>query len=178
MPCAAARAAAAPMPLRDRDHLRHGEADGRGRGHAFGRAVLEHVQPCGGRRQLDGDVRRPVQALCHREHALAIARAQRVDLRAHEARLVRGPPRTPAAASGSRSSPRCASGFGLLLGRQWPTGVDRLVPALTVSLHCRVGEERVRRHTDAAALEAAIEFPSSAESCHHCVAVFSMTQSR
>src|SRR5437588_102781 len=80
------------ISLGNRGHLRDREADGRRRSDAFCGTVLQNVQAGGGCGQFDGDVRRPgMEAFGHRVHAVAIAGAQRIHLRADESRLPMGP---------------------------------------------------------------------------------------
>ena len=153
-----------------------------GRGDALGDAILEHVEPRRGRGQLDGDVRRPrVEPLRHRVHALAIAGARRVHLRAHIARLPpAGVERRPQPIGGLHDRDP-GQRFGFFFGGKIAIEdrTDRRAPQLAILLECGAGEHGVRRDADRPPrFSPTSSSAGSAESCHHCVSVFSTTQSR
>jgi hypothetical protein len=73
---------------RDGDDLRHGETHRSGDRNAFRHAILKDIEAGASGGQFHRDVGRPmVEAARHGEHAIAIASAQRIDLRADESRL-------------------------------------------------------------------------------------------
>ena len=94
------------------------------------------------------------------EHALAVAGAHRVDLRADEAGLA---PRAFVLGAESRGAAQdrdLHEGFGLLLGGQIAreNGVDVGGPKLAIGAEGDVREKRIRSGADGAAFEAQVEF--------------------
>ncbi len=151
------------VALADGQGLRHGEADGGGAGDALRDAVLQHVQSGGGGRKLDRNIRRPgMKPAGHGQHAIAVAGAQRIYLRANKA-VAPGGGFENGQEFGRRPGYGNAHqgfrfGFRRQLARQH--GVNFFGPNRPVADQRQVGKERIGGDADGAALQPEIQFGS------------------